>query len=728
MSLQGISFKNSYQTPRDNVLRDFLVPALKEAVSYDRAVGFFSSGFLADITSGLYELVKNGGKIRLVVSPKLSEEDANAIAEGYKDRNSIEKVITANLLSQLKDPKNEFEECSLNILAGLIADGYMDIKVAFTEDESNVGMFHDKMGIIEDSLGNAVAFSGSMNETPNAFFHNYESIDVFCSWNYGEKKRVQDKKEIFEEIWNDSEPHLRCIHFPELDREIIRKYQRQKVNYSDPKIWPKLPPRHAPIQIQKSGFPIKPDWLNFHKYQDEAINTWAQKGFRGIFDMATGTGKTLTALGALTRLSDALEHKLMAIIVAPYQHLVDQWVTDIKAFGMKPIIGYSSSPQSDWLKRLRDAVMAYNCDPDNFCVFICTNATFKSPKVQELINTVKEDLCLIVDEAHNIGAEGSVDLLSETLYKYRLALSATLDRHHDTIGTQALYDFFGDKCIEYPIERAIEEGFLTPYEYHPVITYLDDLELAKYDELTQEISKSMIHVNGELVLSERGKRLAIQRARVVAAAKSKINTLKDIIINENLQKEKHMLVYCGAANLITEENKVEKEDLRQITNVIKMLGKELHMVVARFTSEEDIEERRNITEHFKNGDLQALVAIKCLDEGVNIPSIETAFILASTTNPKEYIQRRGRVLRLSKDTGKKYAKIYDFITLPTKLHQVSSLLQGSYDSELTLVKNEIRRAEEFARIADNYAEARKIIDEIKQQYHISNLGSDEWIM
>lgn len=714
MSLLGISLKSSYQTPQDNVLRDFLVPALKEAVSYDRAVGFFSSGFLADITPGLYELVRNKGKIRLIVSPKLSKADADAIAAGYKNRSNIEKVITANLLAQLKDPENEFEERSLNILAGLIADGYMDIKVAFTEDNSNVGMFHDKMGILEDSLGNTVAFSGSMNETPNAFFYNYESIDVFCSWIYGEKKRVEAKKEKFEEIWNDIEPTLRCIRFPELDHEIIRKYRRKKVNYSDSKIWPKLPPRH--IQIQKTGYPIKPDTVKFYDFQKEAIDNWEKMGFCGIFDMATGTGKTLTALGALTKLSDTLKHKLMTVIVAPYQHLVDQWVADIKSFGMKPIIGYARSPQKDWEKRLQNAILAYNYDPDNFFVFICTNASFKLDKVQKLLNTITGDVCLIADEAHNMGAEGSIEFLSEKLYKYRLALSATLDRHHDDAGTEALYKFFGDKCITYPIEKAIQEGFLTPYYYFPIKTYLDEVELNEYNEITKRMSQCWRVVKGVRVLNEVGQQLAMKRARVVSAAKSKITKLKELIVEKGLQTQNHILVYCGAASLIPDTPQDKKEDLRQITNVIKMLGTDLHMVVTKFTSEEKIDDRRKITKHFTEGKYQALVAIKCLDEGVNIPSIQTAFILASSTNPKEYIQRRGRVLR--KSAGKQFAYIYDFIALPTKLSQVSSLSQSEYENELSLVKSELLRAREFARIAENPAHAAGVIEEIQQTYRI----------
>ena len=203
MSLRDITIKTEYRSLLDNVARDFYFPLLSEAVSYKRAVGFFSSSVLIEISKGITKLVQNGGKIQLIVSPYLSEEDINAIRDGYAKR----EVIYRALNRSMHEPKNEYQAERLNLLANLIAQGYLDVKVALTESDNLMGMYHEKMGIIEDSDGNKVAFSGSMNESANALLANYETIDVFTSWS-ADVERVQNKENSFYSIWNNIEPNI----------------------------------------------------------------------------------------------------------------------------------------------------------------------------------------------------------------------------------------------------------------------------------------------------------------------------------------------------------------------------------------------------------------------------------------------------------------------------------------------------------------------------------------
>jgi superfamily II DNA or RNA helicase len=325
----------------------------------------------------------------------------------------------------------------------------------------------------------------------------------------------------------------------------------------------------------------------------------------------------------------------------------------------------------------------------------------------------------MVDEAHNFGAERLSNLLSER-YTYRLALSATLERHNDEDGTERLYSFFGEKCIDYPLERAIEEKKLTKYKYYPIPTTLSEPELAEYSQLSYEISKCVIFgKDGKRKLNEKGKRLALKRARLVGGATDKITKLEEYI--KPYLHDKHILVYCGATTILPDNqdySDTPDEDIRQIDAVTDLLGNRLGMNVAQFTSREDVQKREILKREFADGvTMQALVAIKCLDEGVNIPKIKTAFILASTTNPKEYIQRRGRVLRLAE--GKEFAEIYDFIALPRPLDEVHSLTEEQRKRELTLVKNELSRAEEFARLAINMVHAEQIIRQVKEAYSIN---------
>ena len=275
----------------------------------------------------------------------------------------------------------------------------------------------------------------------------------------------------------------------------------------------------------------------------------------------------------------------------------------------------------------------------------------------------------MIDEAHNFGAISIRKLLIEK-YNYRLALSATFDRYMDKEGTSELYNFFEKKVIEYSLKKAIEEKMLTPYYYYPIVVYLTDIELDLYNELSKKIKKeSRIDEEGKVTLSELGKILILKRARIIAGAFNKIGILKKNL--EKYKEEKNILVYCGATNILSEEadfSNTDISDTKQIDCVQQMMYQELGMKVAKFTANESIKERLKIKESFVSKDgIQAIVAIKCLDEGVNIPGIKTAFILASTTNPKEYIQRRGRVLR--KAEGKEYAEIYDFITLPRHLNE-----------------------------------------------------------
>lgn len=725
MSFLDCQIKSEYRSLRDDVVQSFYIPLLKNAVLYQRSVGFFSSTALVEISKGIAALAYNGGKIQIVASPYLSDEDIKAINLGYSER---DKIIEEALIGQLSEENLDYFSMErLNLLASLIADGLMDIRIAYTNNKNGIGIYHEKMGLMLDPMDNKVAFSGSNNESSTAMSINYETIDVFRSWGGEyEKEHVKLKEKAFYSIWNNLEPNIIVKAYPDVSQALIDRYRRKSPNFNIDVEQFNLFDDETLKSNYRDKFPRNnrpsiPDNIKLYPYQKEAIKNWVDNNYRGIFDMATGTGKTLTGLGAITKLAEDLNYKLAVIIVCPYQHLVEQWVEDIKKFNINPIVGYSSSPQKDWKKRIDQAVRDQKIrDDKSFFCFICTNATFSSNFVQAIINKIRSPILLVVDEAHNFGAKSFVSLLDDR-FTYRLALSATLERFRDKEGTAALYDFFGAKCIEYSLERAIEEDKLTPYKYYPVLVYLNDQELTHYEDLSYEMSKHVIkNKSGDIVLDSYGEMLAIQRSRIVAGASNKLDRLFEVI--EPYKDEHFLLVYCGATNITpsnSDTSEVYDEDIKQIEAVTRLLGNDLNMKVAKFTSEESIDERNSIKQHFKDGnDLQAIVAIKCLDEGVNIPGIKTAFILASSTNPKEFIQRRGRVLRKSPETGKKYAEIYDFVTLPRPLDEVSGLTEEQMKRDYTLVKNELHRMIEFGRLATNSMDADKLIWEICDIYHL----------
>lgn len=730
MSLKDKKIKSEYRSLIDNVVQDFYIPLLHESIYYKRAVGFFSSSALVEISKGIADMAKDGGKIEIVASPYLSDDDIQAIKEGYENR---QKIIEGALLRQLSDEHEDYYSMErLNLLANLIADGILDIRIAYMDNDNEIGMYHEKMGIMEDKDGNHVAFSGSMNESLTAMSINYETIDVFCDWNEAEVDRVKLKESAFYSMWNNIEPNLKVMEFTKISDALIEKYRRKVPNFDidheqfKSRMVAYGNMLHESVVLYGGSIGARiPEDVSLHEYQKEAISVWVGENYRGIFDMATGTGKTYTGLGAISKISEDLNDELAVIIVAPYKHLVEQWVEDIVRFNMKPIIAYGDPAHRDWRKKFSKAVTDQKIRRDKsfFCV-VTTNVTFASPDFQERIDKIKSPILLVVDEAHNFGARSYARLLDDR-FTYRLALSATLDRHRDEEGTALLYNFFGKKCIEYPLERAIDEDKLTPYKYYPVLVYLSEIELESYEQLSYEMSKCMIKdKNGKYKLNKRGEILALKRSRVVAGAVQKFEALKMEITP--YKDDNNILVYCGATRVFdeTDTSSDDESDIRQIEAVTKILGNELGMSVARFTSEENMEERALIKEHFQDGGkLQAIVAIKCLDEGVNIPDIRTAFILASTTNPKEYIQRRGRVLR--KADNKPFAEIYDFVTLPRPLDSVSGLTIEQANRDKTLVKNELARIKEFGRLALNSMVANNLIWEIEEAYHLTDLDFEK---
>lgn len=531
MSLKDVELKKEYRSLLDNVVQDFYIPLLKDATLYQRAVGFFSSSSLVEISKGIAAMAEAGGKIQIVASPYLSDEDIEAMKKGYADR---DKIIEGALIASLSDEHIDYYSMErLNLLANLIATGVLDIRIAYTEDSKGIGMYHEKMGIITDAEGNHVAFSGSMNESATAMLVNYETIDVFRSWgDESEQERVTLKQNAFFSIWNDTEPNIHVLEFPKVTETLIEKYRKKAPDFGlDRQQYSGARHRHSGSAFSQPTGARVPKEIEFHEYQKEAIASWAGENYRGIYDMATGTGKTYTGLGSIAKISEDLDDELAVIIVCPYQHLVEQWVEDIIKFNMKPIIGYSASAQKDWKKRLSNAIRDQKIRNDKrFFCFVTTNATFASDYVQEQISKIKMPILLVVDEAHNFGARTYARCLDDR-FTYRLALSATLERHRDDEGTALLYNFFGKKCIEYPLSRAIDEDKLTRYKYFPVVVYLNDDELLHYEQLSYEMSKCLIKdKRGKWKLNKRGEILALQRSRIVAGATEKLTALREQIL------------------------------------------------------------------------------------------------------------------------------------------------------------------------------------------------------
>lgn len=709
MGFRNINIKIEYETLADDLVEEFYVPVLKEATLYKRAVGFFSSTVLLQITRGLSSLIERKGKMQLLISPKLDPKDYDAIEKGYEIKKQLEDKIIQSF-----DENVDFDqkEDRFGMLSYLISSGVLDIKIVALEKENDKAMYHEKLGILIDDNDDMVCFSGSLNDSNTALNLNYEAIDVYCAWKSDDsEERCIAKNMRFSRIWNGKEKGLITIDFPEVIKKKLLKYHKTDKDYI--KLDEDFIRNYNLKKIQKKvHVPSLGDDIKLKKYQEMAINKWEENGYKGIFDMATGTGKTFTGCGAIVKLFEN-NKRLFTVICCPYIHLVDQWCDEVKKFNIEAIKCYGAV---DYKLELERAARKFKHKRIQFVCVIVVNRTFQSEYFQKIIDININDTLLIVDEAHNFGSFKLRECLKET-YPYRLALSATLDRYGDEEGTKILYDYFGEKSIIYTLEEAINKGNLTPYYYHPIIVNLTEDELDKYKELTTQIGKRVAAGKNDESL----KRLLIQRARLIAGAHNKLIELERLM--QTRTDDNNMLVYCGAVKYGEEGYDSASDEKKQIEMVVEMLNRRLGIQAVKFTSEEDSDERKEILNAFKDNVIQAIVAIKCLDEGMNIPAIKTAFILASSTNPKEYIQRRGRVLRTY--PGKEFAEIYDFITLPFSKDEVDSQSFESINRCKGLVKREINRFVDFANLAINTSECNNILDSIKSDYKLDIIVEEE---
>jgi DNA phosphorothioation system restriction enzyme len=695
MSFIDLGLPASLTTTSNDPIKEFFEPALGVAVSYDIAVGYFSSSWIRDASKGIAMFAKNGGHSRWVISPQLSQEDWSLLSEATLEEKG--EIVESISIRSIEELQKALEIETRKTIGWLIFDRILEFKLAVPKNNLD-GIFHAKMGILKDVEGNKIAFSGSYNLT-KAANTNWEHLDVFSSWIPSEAPRVAKKEDEFERIWDKLDPNLE-IYFP-TDRA-VKKFV-EIVDYSN-RPYELHPNTSGPIKTTSPAIPQK--FLNednqLRPHQEEAISKWFNNNGRGILHMATGSGKTVTALSAIVRFFkqavEPSEHNLMVVITVPYKHLADQWDTESRAFGFVPLVCYGNFSQ--WLGSAKNKLMALKLRQSKIVFFIVVNATFMLDKFQSVIDGFEGNFLFVADEMHNLGGNKVKNLLPGNA-NFRMGLSATPERHYDEDGTKTLQDYFGRTLIEYGIDRAIVDGTLCPYYYHVVLVDFTEEEMDEYIEISNKISRlSSQQGKGEDFTSEAMKYLLIARGRLVANAENKIPELRKLL--EGRQESYYNLIYCG-------DMKYEEE--RQVEKILKMVGSDLGMKANKITAQESNDTRRRLLKDFGSGDIQALVAIKCLDEGVDVPRTETAFILASSSNPRQFIQRRGRVLRLAE--GKKEARIFDFLTIPPLPSMSGRLDSENFNRERQLVKNELARVDEFARVALNNGEILKTLRDIK---------------
>jgi superfamily II DNA or RNA helicase len=657
--------------------------------------------------------------MQLVVSPELTPADIEAIARGYESR---EEVASARLgaeldIPEMPDPERE----TLELLAWLIESERLDIKVALVDTDDGVGIYHEKFGLFEDPMGQIVAFSGSANESAGGLQANFEVVDVFRSWERADRERVIVKSKEFEQLWNGVTPFLSVFEFPEAARE--RLLQCRPPVGRKPVLYERLQESRSHRLKSSDPFrdPKKPKGLVLRRYQDEAVKAWLGSGGKGIWEMATGTGKTVSALAAIQHVaSEARKRRepLIVVISCPFANLVEQWAKEVNNFGVQALCAYQQSDR--WAPQLAEMVNGLRASESGCLVVIATNASVAGQRFQEIIALWNGAFVFLADEVHSFGAPGLSESVPENA-NYRLGLSATPDRWQDDEGNQRIESNFGPILFSYSLAEAVRDDVLCPYRYVPTIVSLEEDERDEYLRLSALIAAFMAQCDGRESLfsdeseSQELKNLLFRRARLIGAARAKIPALIDAI--RPFSGDPYSLVYCSDGTMMSGSDGLLRDEDKQLNQVVSRLGNELGIRAAAYTAREGLAERRERMEGFAEKQIQCLVAMRCLDEGIDIPSIQRAFILASSRNPRQFIQRRGRVLRRSQ--GKDFAEIFDFLVLPP-LEDISDHYQ--FETERRLAERELERAIEFAGTATNEFQALSVLRAVADRYNLSHLA------
>lgn len=714
--LRDLNLKSVYKSDEDNILEDFYFPALSTAATYDRAVGFFSASTISYAAQALTTFIQNGGRIRLILGAFTDKNDIDAVKQGYDRRELAEKIGT-ELLGLIDEVSDDLFQNRLEALSWLVMHGRLDVKIALRE----LGMYHDKIGLIGDPNGDSVAFSGSANESTRALLpaYNYESINVFPSWREELSSYFLPHQRSFERLWKDESQNTVVIDLPTAVRERLVAVAGD-LNYTpSPEVEQAIARRirdkvssHAKsvssapkVPAELGGKPFK-----MQDHQLAALEAWRASGdFQGVFDLATGAGKTITAIYGICRLADAVPG-LTCVIAAPYQNLADQWCDILGQFNIYPLRCYVS--RQNWLEKMRALSHDMIMGSRNFAAVVVVNRTLKTPDFQkELRKLPGERLLWIGDECHHHSSEAYSGFLPDA--RFRIGLSATPQHYLDEERNERLNAFYGEVVYRYTLSQAIEDKVLTPYFYYPHIVDLTEGEAEDFIALSEQIGRLMARrESADKSADQKLTALLMRRARLVGSAANKLPKLNEVLSGH--RPTSHALFYCGDGSVETDEG--DEADAKQWLRQVEALSETLHRAgwdVSRFTSRESRPERERILENFRVGVIDALVAIRCLDEGIDVPACSTAYILASSRDPRQFIQRRGRILRRS--PGKTHATIHDFVVVLPDGHEDES------DYARRLVKAELGRVAEFSKLSENRSEAYTVLADQLRRYDLEHL-------
>lgn len=676
MSFQIRSDKSSWATPKDDVVEDVLNPAFAEATNVRIMAGFYSPDAIRELAYGLSRFItEKTGVLRIICSQHIKREDIPSLEEAGE----LARLVSKQMLTDQKYAEDALVRYTREAIAMLYAENRIEIRIAV----SGSGMFHKKCYLFENGHSSILLF-GSANFSVGGFRKNQESLILFRSWStdHSPREHILNCEQEFERIWSNNEAGMRVF-------DICSDTIKALVASRSTKDAPTFPQEEDPSHTEESAYNLDEDftipvfltWKNGkYIHQSKAVYAWEENSRKGILSIATGGGKTLTSLIAAQRLYREIG-SLHIIIVVPTRILAEQWAKECSLFKLHAT-GYESSKSTDdRVECIADQITLMEEGEARVAATIIIQNTLKSVRFQEVVRESRCNTLLIADECHNLGNASYLAALPQKI-EYRLGLSATPIRQYDDIGTERLFDYFGGEVFSFGIKDAIGVC-LVPYKYYAHIVELTEEETERYADLTRKIrrlSKGLASKAKNDISDQHLESLIRLRGEIVENAEDKIRVLDKVLNSESIQSLRKSIFFCSSKR---------KDQIDRVHEVLR----ERKLVYRQVTQEESGNAKLlgKIISDFKSGSIDVITAKKVLDEGANIPEIQTAFFIASTKTEREWIQRRGRVLRMAE--GKSEAIIHDFICIPNSNVETRDI-KSVFDRELT-------RAEEFAKHSCN---------------------------
>lgn len=722
------SLDRDYKTGSENEPLQFYLDGLANSNEFNLLLGYFSSSAINLLSVGFATFISKGGKMRMVINHLLSAKDKEAIEKA--EQGATNKVFDLTDVVSLGRVLDEYDTHFFECLVYLIAEKRIEIKVI--KPKNGKGIAHYKSGVFSDGQ-DCVGYKASCNFTLYGLSENLEELEAFLSWENGRSNKLIKKQlRIIDDYFSEKDEDVEYISVNEIEVVLKDRFGKKDINellvqeeqllkkkqslISNPKLKKTISKLFSEIEIIRRA-PRFPYSEGPREYQINAYNNWVANNYKGMFAMATGTGKTITSLNCLLN-----EYKksgiYRAIITVPTTALVEQWKKECTKFNFKNIITVSS--KENWDKNLAFFNTASKLIDTSYIVIV-TYASLPRPKFQSYFMQLPKDTILIADETHNLGSQGLLRLLPNIHLEKRIGLSATPHRKFDETGNQAIQEFFNDEppyIVSYSMEEALKIGWLCNYTYYPHIVKLTDQEMEKYKELSIQLLRMGLFdkETGAFRSTPEIEKKLLERKRIIHKAFNKLEVFKAILRSEFDKRKnlKYTLVYVpeGIESKFDETDfSVETEEENKLINDYTRAVSQTDdsVMVKQFTANST--NREEILKNFEQGKIHVLTSMKCLDEGVDVPRSELAIFCASTGNPRQFIQRRGRVLRLHKD--KIHATIHDLVVIP----EVSD--ENTFEMEKGLVKKELERVVDFANLAMNKTNTYETLKSVLDYYNLN---------